>query len=132
MTPEPGAAERLRRLTACVSPGLAASKVLAEQACFRPVTADELPLIGPVPGVAGAYMATGHSVWGMLNGPSTGEAMAALIAGGAVRRRRSAALRSRAAGAARSGSFPFLIDATRERRPGQSGRSMRQTSPTVM
>ena len=34
-----------------------------------------------MPGVAGAYIATGHSVWGMLNGPSTGEAMAALIAG---------------------------------------------------
>ena len=81
VTPEPGATERLRRLTACVSPGLAASKILAEQACFRPVTEDELPLIGPVPGIAGAYIATGHSVWGMLNGPSTGEALAALIAG---------------------------------------------------
>ena len=84
VAPEPGAADRLRRLTACVSPGLAASKVLAEQACFRPVTADELPLIGPVPGVAGAWVATGHSVWGMLNGPSTGEAMAELIADGAA------------------------------------------------
>ena len=81
VTSEPGAAERLRRLTACVSPDLAASKILAEQACFRPVTADGLPLIGPVPGIVGAYVATGHSVWGMLNGPSTGEAMAELIVG---------------------------------------------------
>ncbi len=81
---EPAAVAQLHRLTACVSPGLAASKVLAEQACFRPVTADGLPLIGPVPGVAGAYVATGHSVWGMLNGPSTGEAMAELIADGAT------------------------------------------------
>ena len=84
VTPEPAAADRLRRLTACVSPDLAASKVLAEQACFRPVTADELPLIGPVPGVAGAWVATGHSMWGMLNGPSTGEAMAELIVDGAA------------------------------------------------
>ena len=84
VAPEPDAVARLKRLTACVSPGLAASKVLAEQACFRPVTADGLPLIGPVPGVAGAYVATGHSVWGMLNGPSTGEAMAELIADGAA------------------------------------------------
>ena len=81
---EPAAVAQLHRLTACVSPGLAASKVLAEQACFRPVTADGLPLIGPVPGVAGAYVATGHSVWGMLNGPSTGEAMAELIGDGAA------------------------------------------------
>ena len=85
VAPEPGAVARLKRLTDCVSPSLAASKVLAEQACFRPVTADGLPLIGPVPGVAGAYVATGHSVWGMLNGPSTGEAMAELIADGAAR-----------------------------------------------
>ncbi len=84
VAPEPEAAERLRRLTACVSPDLAASRILAEQACFRPVTEDGLPLIGPVPGIAGAYVATGHSVWGMLNGPSTGEAMAELIADGAA------------------------------------------------
>ncbi|MXY39389.1 MAG: FAD-binding oxidoreductase [Rhodospirillaceae bacterium] len=84
VAPEPHAVAQLRRLTACVSPDLAGSKVLAEQACFRPVTADGLPLIGPVPGVAGAYVATGHSVWGMLNGPSTGEAMADLIADGAA------------------------------------------------
>jgi glycine/D-amino acid oxidase-like deaminating enzyme len=35
-----------------------------------------------VPGVAGAYVATGHSVWGILNAPATGEAMAELIADG--------------------------------------------------
>ena len=81
--PEAGACARLRRMTAGVAPALAASRVLAEQACFRPVTADGLPLIGPVPGIAGAYVATGHSVWGMLNAPSTGEALAALIAGDA-------------------------------------------------
>jgi glycine/D-amino acid oxidase-like deaminating enzyme len=82
--PEPGASEILRRMTARVSPELAAAKVLAEQSCYRPVTQDGLPLIGAVPGVAGAYVATGHSVWGMLNGPATGEAMAEFITGGAA------------------------------------------------
>jgi glycine/D-amino acid oxidase-like deaminating enzyme len=43
------------------------------------VTADGLPLIGAVPGARGAYVATGHSVWGMLHAPATGEAMAELI-----------------------------------------------------
>ncbi|MDE0728290.1 MAG: FAD-dependent oxidoreductase, partial [Alphaproteobacteria bacterium] len=57
-----------------------AAKVLAVQACYRPLTADGLPQIGPVPGVPGAYVATGHNVWGMLNAPATGEAMAELIA----------------------------------------------------
>jgi glycine/D-amino acid oxidase-like deaminating enzyme len=42
------------------------------------------PLIGPVPGVADAYVATGHSVWGILNTPATGEAMAELIVDGAA------------------------------------------------
>ncbi|MEZ4658424.1 MAG: FAD-dependent oxidoreductase [Caldilineaceae bacterium] len=44
----------------------------------------EIPLIGRVPGVVGAYVATGHSVWGMLNGPATGEALAELIVDGAT------------------------------------------------
>ena len=84
VVPEPGASETLRAMTACISPGLAAAKVLAEQCCYRPVSQDGLPLIGRVPGVAGAYVATGHSVWGMLNAPATGEAMAELITGGAA------------------------------------------------
>jgi glycine/D-amino acid oxidase-like deaminating enzyme len=61
---------------------LARSPVLARQACFRPVTRDGLPLIGPISGVKGAYVATGHSVWGILTAPATGEAMAELILDG--------------------------------------------------
>jgi glycine/D-amino acid oxidase-like deaminating enzyme len=82
--PEPGTSKKLRQMAACVSPGLAASPVLAEQSCYRPVTSDGLPLIRPVPGVIGAYVATGHNVWGMLNAPATGEAIAELIVGGAA------------------------------------------------
>ena len=63
---------------------LSSTKILARQACYRPITADGLPLIGRVPGVAGAYVATGHSVWGILNAPATGEAMAELIVDGAA------------------------------------------------
>ncbi len=44
-----------------------------------------LPLIGPLPGTRGAYVATGHSVWGMLNAPATGEAIAELILDGTTR-----------------------------------------------
>ena len=58
--------------------------MLARQACFRPVTQDGFPLIGTIPGLTGAYVATGHSVWGMLNAPATGEAMAELILDGAA------------------------------------------------
>lgn len=84
ITLEAGAGERLRAMARLFSPELAAADVLAEQACYRPITADGIPLIGQVPNVAGAYVATGHSVWGMLNGPATGEAMAELILDGAT------------------------------------------------
>jgi glycine/D-amino acid oxidase-like deaminating enzyme len=79
VAPDPGAIERLEAMCSTMSPVLASAKILARQACYRPVTRDGLPLIGPVPGVAGAYIATGHSVWGIPNAPATGEAMAELI-----------------------------------------------------
>jgi glycine/D-amino acid oxidase-like deaminating enzyme len=60
-------------------------KIIAQQACFRPVTEDGLPLIGKVPQSEGLYVATGHNVWGILNAPATGEALAQLIAEDAAR-----------------------------------------------
>ena len=65
-----------------IAPSLAATPIRARQACFRPVTEDGLPLIAAVAGADGVYVATGHSVWGMLNAPATGEAMAELILDG--------------------------------------------------
>jgi glycine/D-amino acid oxidase-like deaminating enzyme len=85
VAPDPGAIERLEAMCRAMSPVLAEAKILARQACFRPVTQDGLPLIGPVPGADGAYVATGHSVWGILNAPATGEAVAGLILDGASR-----------------------------------------------
>ena len=86
VAPDEGAHERLEAMCRDISPVLAEAPIVARQACFRPVTEDGLPLIGRVPGVAGAYMATGHSVWGMLNAPATGEAMAELILDGSAAR----------------------------------------------
>ena len=85
VVPDEGAIERLEAMCARLSPVLARSPILARQACFRPVTRDGLPLIGPLHGLANAYVATGHSVWGILNAPATGEAMAELIVDGAAR-----------------------------------------------
>jgi glycine/D-amino acid oxidase-like deaminating enzyme len=84
VSPDPGAIARLELMCNEMSPVLASSKILARQACYRPVTRDALPLIGRVPGIEGAYVATGHSVWGVLNAPATGEAMADLIIDGAA------------------------------------------------
>jgi glycine/D-amino acid oxidase-like deaminating enzyme len=84
VAPDPGAIEQLQAICADLSPALARSPVLAGQACFRPMTTDGLPLIGRIKGVTGAYVATGHSVWGILNAPATGAAMADLILDGAA------------------------------------------------
>ena len=80
--PDPDAINRLQTICERLSPAFRADRIVARQACFRPVTQDGLPLIGKVPRSAGAYIATGHSVWGILNAPATGEAMAELIADG--------------------------------------------------
>jgi glycine/D-amino acid oxidase-like deaminating enzyme len=85
VAPDPGAQEALRAMTEAFAPALADAPIAAAQACFRPVTRDGLPLLGPVPGVAGAFVATGHGVWGILNAPASGEAMAELIVDGATR-----------------------------------------------
>src|SRR5207237_8632242 len=67
-----------------VSTTLARARITRRQACYRPVADDGLPLIGRVPGVAGAYVATGHGPWGILNAPATGLALAELITDGAA------------------------------------------------
>lgn len=82
VAPAPETVAGLLAVTRRFSPALAGSEVLTAQACYRPVTQDGLPLMGAVPGVRGAYVSTGHSVWGMLNGPASGEAMAELILDG--------------------------------------------------
>jgi glycine/D-amino acid oxidase-like deaminating enzyme len=79
------ACDILARAAGRVASVLAAARVTRRQACYRPVTADGLPLIGRVPGLAGAYVATGHGPWGMLNAPATGLALAELIIAGAAK-----------------------------------------------
>ena len=81
VTAQPGEIDRLQAICARLSPVFRAERIIARQACFRPVTPDGLPLIGRVG--PGTYVATGHSVWGILNAPATGEALAELIAGAA-------------------------------------------------
>jgi glycine/D-amino acid oxidase-like deaminating enzyme len=77
------ACDALARAGGRIASALARASIALRQACYRPVTDDGLPLIGRVPGLARAYVATGHGPWGMLNAPATGQALAELIADGA-------------------------------------------------
>ncbi len=82
---DPGAIARLEDMCHAISPALSPDRVIARQACHRPVARDGLPLIGPVRGAEGVVVATGHGPWGILNAPATGEAVAELILDGAAR-----------------------------------------------
>lgn len=78
----PQATATLQRIAASLASSMGRAPVLDESACYRPVCADALPLMGGVPGIAGAFVATGHNCWGILNAPASGAAMAELIADG--------------------------------------------------
>ncbi|MCL7040795.1 hypothetical protein MKW94_008212 [Papaver nudicaule] len=81
---DPESIEVLKRVAGTVSSHLKEGEVevKAEQACYLPLTDDDKPVIGEMPNVKGCYVATGHSCWGILNGPATGAAMAELVLDG--------------------------------------------------
>lgn len=82
VTVDEKACDRLHAIAGQVSSVLRESAIVKHQACYRPICMDGMPLMGAVPEVAGAYIATGHNCWGMLNAPASGYAMAELIADG--------------------------------------------------
>ena len=69
-----------------VSPVLAAAPVAARQACYMPQFEDGqgAPLVGPT-SVAGLWVASGHTCWGIQNGPATGRLLSEFIFEGAAR-----------------------------------------------
>jgi glycine/D-amino acid oxidase-like deaminating enzyme len=85
VAPEPDVIERLCAVCERLSPAFSRDRIIAKRACFRPITRDYVPLIGRVPRTEGAYVATGHNVWGILNAPATGEALTELIVDGEAR-----------------------------------------------
>jgi glycine/D-amino acid oxidase-like deaminating enzyme len=66
-------------------PSMLEAQVVQHTACLRPLAADGLLLLGPVPGVHGVYMATGAGRKGILLGPAMGSAMADLIVTGSAK-----------------------------------------------
>jgi D-amino-acid dehydrogenase len=56
-----------------VAPGLAAAEIREIRVGLRPATSDNLPVIGPVPGVDGVYLATGMGATGLHLGPYSGK-----------------------------------------------------------
>ncbi len=82
IAPSDLACAELHRVAGVFSSALAAAPVIARRACYRPVTDDGIPLIGPAVGTPGVYVATGHGAWGILNAPATGRMVAEMILDG--------------------------------------------------
>jgi glycine/D-amino acid oxidase-like deaminating enzyme len=63
-------------------PGLVGVPVVATWSGVRPVTPDGQPLVGPVPGLAGGWVAAGHGPTGVLAAPATARMLAEHLVGG--------------------------------------------------
>jgi glycine/D-amino acid oxidase-like deaminating enzyme len=80
--PDPDAtAPRLVRGGARFVPALGGARVLAARACGRPVSFDGRPLLGPVAGRRGLWLATGHGPWGISLGLASARLVADAILG---------------------------------------------------
>jgi D-amino-acid dehydrogenase len=64
-----------------VAPGLGGAGLREIRVGLRPMSADGLPILGPVPGMAGAWLATGHGPFGLTLGPYSARAVAEAIMG---------------------------------------------------
>ena len=75
----------LESIAGTLSTTLAEASLEHVQACFRPIVEDAMPLIGAIDSLPGAFVATAHNCWGMLNAPATGLAMSELLCDGEAR-----------------------------------------------
>lgn len=71
----------LRRRAARFVPALRFAEVVGTRVCARPVSADGRPLLGPVPGLEGLFVAAGHGPWGISTGPGSARLVADAILG---------------------------------------------------
>ena len=66
-----------------VFPALDNAQLVQQLAGSRPLSPDRMPIIGPVPGWEGVFLATGHSTKGIHLGPITGRIIASYVLNGA-------------------------------------------------
>ncbi len=64
-----------------VAPGLAGAEIREIRVGLRPFTSDTLPVLGPVPHVAGVFLITGHGPSGLTLGPYSARLVAGQMLG---------------------------------------------------
>ena len=78
---QPTEAARLELLQRAIDifPQLESAELVQQLAGSRPLSPDRMPIIGPVPGWRGVFLATGHSTKGIHLGPVTGRIIASYV-----------------------------------------------------
>ena len=76
-----GGVHEVLRETLRVMPGLATARLREVRVGLRPVSADDMPILGALPGVPNTYVATGHGANGLLLGPLSGKLVADAVLG---------------------------------------------------
>jgi glycine oxidase len=64
---------------AAIFPPIVEAELMLQTVCLRPTTPDDLPIIGRVPGLTNAYVATGGGTKGILLAPAMARGVADLI-----------------------------------------------------
>jgi D-amino-acid dehydrogenase len=64
-----------------VAPGLAGAEIREIRVGLRPLSADGLPVLGAVPGLAGVFLVTGHGPSGLTLGPYSSKVVAEAMLG---------------------------------------------------
>jgi D-amino-acid dehydrogenase len=73
----------LLRECVTIAPGLAEATFTEVRVGLRPVSADDRPILGPLPGWANVHACTGHGAEGLLMGPYSAALVAAAMTGAA-------------------------------------------------
>lgn len=73
--------QQLTRAGRLYFPSIGTARPVSEWCGLRPMSVDGMPIVGPLPGVEGVSIATGHGMLGLTLAPVTGEMIANQVLG---------------------------------------------------
>ena len=77
--PSESGRQRILEGAARIFPPIANAEIEVHTACLRPVTPDNAPIVGAIPGKQGVYIATGGGRKGILSAPAIGKSVADIV-----------------------------------------------------
>ncbi len=81
VSPTPAARDQILAFALRASAVLGEAEAVEQTACLRPLSADGVPILSSVPGLAGAFVGSGHGRKGVMQAPASGQILAQLVLG---------------------------------------------------